>query len=148
MGIRVGDRDPSSRFPKQRRQVSRPLCWSEPRNTGRGQAPPPSCWAGLCFPSFLYQREVDKWKGGRHRAARMIRGLKGWTCEIRLKDLSIYHLSELWLGDRQDNHLHIFTGWVQSLGTTELSRQVDAACQQGRRGGGAGARGHAGGWHA
>ena len=34
----------------------------------------------------------------------MIRELEGLICEIRLKDLSIYHLSELLLWDRQNTH--------------------------------------------
>ena len=40
----------------------------------------------------------------------MIRGLEGLTREIRLKDLSIYHSSKLWLWDRQDTHLQTFAG--------------------------------------
>ena len=40
-------------------------------------------------------REVDKCEDSCHRATRMIRRLEGLTGEIRLKDLNIYHLSEL-----------------------------------------------------
>lgn len=40
----------------------------------------------------------------------MIRELEGLICEIRLKDLRIYHLSELLLWDRQDTHLQVCAG--------------------------------------
>lgn len=81
------------------------------RTWGWDRELPFSCFAGLCFLSFLCQREVDKWKGCHQRVTRMIRGLEGLTCEIRWKDLNIYHLSEPWLEDRQNNHLQIVAGY-------------------------------------
>jgi len=54
----------------------------------------PAALFGSAFHHFCI-REVDKCEGSCQRAIRMIRRLEGLTWEIRLKDLNIYHLSEL-----------------------------------------------------
>lgn len=92
---------------------------------------PAALWGSTCRHFCI--REVDKCEGSCHRATRMIRRLEGLTCEIRLKDLNIYHLSELWLWDREDNHLQIFAGW-NLLRPRKSPGKWMLTVQKGRRG--------------